>query len=126
MRAPGPDGGDGVRIKRTFAALEVGDSAQADEAVDGVDAVAKIRARTYGLISMDNQMPVLNGLDAIDQARASGYAGIMLLVSGDAFEPAARERILARGVDAILTKMQSPSILDVLDRLAALKAAAAA
>lgn len=125
MRAPGPDGGDGVRIKRTFAALEVGDSAQADEAVDGVDAVAKIRARTYGLISMDNQMPVLNGLDAIDQARASGYAGIMLLVSGDAFEPAARERILARGVDAILTKMQSPSILDVLDRLAALKAAAA-
>mmetsp|Transcript_24517 Transcript_24517/g.73583 ORF Transcript_24517/g.73583 Transcript_24517/m.73583 type:complete len:581 (+) Transcript_24517:173-1915(+) len=94
----------------------------AEEASDGLEALEKMRATEYSLVSMDNQMPGLTGIEATARARAAGYRGAVVLVSGDTFEPAARAAVLAAGVTAVLTKMDSPSILDAFGRLADAKA----
>ena len=74
---------------------------------------------------MDNQMPNdLSGVECVEAARRAEYEGCVVLVSGDSFTADARAGLLERGVTAVLTKMESPSILDALGRLAALKKSA--
>ena len=96
-----------------------------EAAEDGRVALEKLRSKKYNLVSMDNQMPNdLSGVECVETARRAKYEGCVVLVSGDSFTEAARSDLLKRGVTAVLTKMESPSILDALGRLAALKKSA--
>ena len=96
-----------------------------EAAADGRAALEKLQTKKYNLVSMDNQMPNdLSGVECVETARRAKYEGCVVLVSGDSFTEDARSDLLKRGVTAVLTKMESPSILDALGRLAALKKSA--
>ena len=96
-----------------------------EAAADGRVALEKLQSKKYNLVSMDNQMPNdLSGVECVEAARRAEYEGCVVLVSGDSFTEDARAGLLERGVTAVLTKMESPSILDALGRLAALKKSA--
>ena len=79
---------------------------QVEVAVDGAEAVAAARRRSYGVILMDLQMPVMDGLEATRQIRGgegpNRHTRIIGLTAavGDNF----REQCLSAGMDAYLAK----------------------
>ncbi|HRK39644.1 MAG TPA: response regulator [Burkholderiaceae bacterium] len=84
----------------------------ADVAVNGQQAVEKIRENHYDLVLMDLQMPVLDGLAAAEQVRADprfSHLPILAMtahaMSGD------RERSLAAGMNEHLVKPIDPEAL---------------
>ena len=94
-----------------------------DQAEGGAEAVEKMASMPYALVSMDNQMPNMNGVDAAQQARQAGYVGTIVLVSGDVFQPCEEAAMRLKGLTAFLPKLRKPSIYDALKRLAELKKA---
>ena len=53
--------------------------------------------------------------------RKAGYAGPIVLVTGDTLRPAQQQALIAMGFTAVLTKMAKPGARQVLARLAQLK-----
>ena len=92
-----------------------------DEASSGLEAVAKMARTRYSIVSMDKQMPEMDGNVATETARAAGYTGVVVLVSGDTFVPCEQEALRRRGITAFLSKLATPSMRDALKRLSALK-----
>ncbi|MEO5958038.1 MAG: response regulator, partial [Opitutaceae bacterium] len=96
----------------------------ADIAANGREAIAALRRRSYALVLMDAQMPVIDGIEATRQIRAAerdGEAGFTSRVpivamtanamSGD------RETCIAAGMDDYLAKPVKPAALrEVLAR----------
>lgn len=88
-------------------------------AVDGIDALEKLRANTPDLVITDLNMPRMDGLEFIEQARKepSGKAVPMLLLTTETAQPL-KDR--AREVKATgwLTKPFDPDqILGLVDQL---------
>lgn len=62
---------DDITLVRILETVLHGDGYDVDPAYDGQDAVAKAAAREYDLVLMDIQMPLLDGLSACRQLRAT-------------------------------------------------------
>ncbi|OLC55397.1 MAG: hypothetical protein AUH85_09380 [Chloroflexi bacterium 13_1_40CM_4_68_4] len=62
---------DDITLVRILETVLAGDGYDVDPAYDGQDAVAKATARTYDLVLMDISMPLLDGLSAVRQLRAT-------------------------------------------------------
>mmetsp|Transcript_3772 Transcript_3772/g.5313 ORF Transcript_3772/g.5313 Transcript_3772/m.5313 type:complete len:124 (+) Transcript_3772:1908-2279(+) len=69
----------------------------------------------YHVIFMDNQMPVLGGIDATRKIREAGFLHLIVGVTGYSLEEDVTEYLMA-GADLILSK---PMRMDVLDMLLA-------
>ena len=82
-------------------------------ALDGAAAVARAAETAYPLILMDVGLPVLDGLQAAREIRASrGPSADALIVALTAEQDRAMERLCAEaGMDLFLTKPISPSVL---------------
>ena len=88
----------------------------ADLANNGQEALAALRARTYELVLMDVQMPVMDGLEAtrrIRQAQAAGEPGFahglaIVAMTANAMT-SDREACLAAGMDDYLAKPLTPT-----------------
>jgi len=91
-----------------------------DLASNGEEAVQRVEAGTYGLILMDMQMPVMDGLEATRQIRqlANGRKAFILAMTANAFADD-RERCLEAGMDDFVAKPVDPDVLfqKVLDAL---------
>nr|MBL8411564.1 PAS domain S-box protein [Dechloromonas sp.] len=91
-----------------------------DLAGNGEEAIRRVEAGTYGLILMDMQMPVMDGLEATRQIRqlANGRTAFILAMTANAFADD-RERCLAAGMDDFVAKPVDPDVLfqKVLDGL---------
>ena len=85
------------------------------------EAVAAMARRRFSLVTMDRQMPVMKGDAATEAARAAGYTGTIVMVSGDTFSPAKEAALRGMGVTAFLGKMGTLSIHDAVARLGELK-----
>jgi PAS domain S-box-containing protein len=83
-----------------------------DLAGDGAEAVSMAATRTYDLILMDIQMPVLDGLAATRQIRAlPGYAHTpMVAMTANAYEED-RQACRAAGLDDFIAKPVDPDLL---------------
>ena len=77
------------------------------EAVDGQDAVEKVRAamarRTYDMVLMDYEMPILNGPKAAERMRALGYDRLVVGLTGHV-GAAEADIFLSHGANKVLTK----------------------
>lgn len=92
-----------------------------DEASDGVEANKKMESNLYSVVIMDNQMSKRSGLKAIKIARENGYRGAIALASADTFEISEEEDLKRNGVTAVITKMNTPGVPEIVDRLKDLK-----
>lgn len=89
--------------RRLFVLMFQTDGWACDEASDGAQAVRSARLVSYDLILMDLRMPVLSGLEAIRQLRASGVWTKVLAVTADILQSAESD-VLAAGADGYVTK----------------------
>ena len=89
-----------------------------DEAENGQEAVDMVKATVggeigsyYDMITMDYQMPVLDGITATRRIRDLGYVGLIIAVTGNALREDT-ERFLSSGANKVLTKPLSLAALD--------------
>ena len=75
----------------------------AGEAADGQEAVAFLTARNPHVVLLDLNMPKCTGLEVIERARAEGFTGKVIILSGYSDFKYAQEAIRL-GVDSYLTK----------------------
>lgn len=77
--------------------------AELDLASDGAQALERARARSYDVILMDLQMPVLDGYGAVRALRASGYGGCIIALTANALVED-RQKSIALGCDDHVAK----------------------
>lgn len=80
------------------------------EAGNGEEALAQLATLTPALIILDNNMPVLNGLETLKRLRQSGYAGKVLMYTVSD-EEADVSGALRQGADGYLLKDMKPEEL---------------
>ena len=75
-------------------------------AADGDDAVTALSVRSYDLILMDCQMPIMNGFEATRQIRRNAAAGphIPIIAMTAKVTSGDREQCLTAGMDDYVTK----------------------
>ena len=90
---------------------------KADLAADGQQAVEAVRAKTYDLILMDIQMPIMDGLSATHKIRELGdnrEKPFIIGLSAHALKES-RDEAIASGMNAYLTKpLKMPDLIDAL------------
>ena len=80
-----------------------------EEASDGLEALARLKADAYDLIVLDYMMPGMTGLELIESLRSEGvgFSGKILMLSAKS-QVYEQERILAAGADYFMAKPFSP------------------
>jgi CheY-like chemotaxis protein len=94
--------------RKMLARLLMTELCVCDEAKDGVEAVAKVKAAIlsgylYDGIFMDASMPNMTGSDATQAIRALGYEGRIFGVTGNSL-PEDVEEFLFKGADEVKVK----------------------
>jgi two-component system chemotaxis response regulator CheY len=89
------------------------------EARDGVDGLKRLMAEHFEVVLVDINMPVLDGLRLIQLIREEpGHSGLRIVVITTEGASADRERAMALGADAYLTKpVQSGDVLSIVKGL---------
>jgi PAS domain S-box-containing protein len=81
-----------------------------DVADNGVEALERVLAKTYDIILMDMQMPVMDGITATRQLRADGCTTPILAMTANAFGED-RRRCLEAGMNDHIAKPVNPDNL---------------
>ena len=89
--------------------------------MDGSEALEALRRKTYRIVLMDAQMPVMDGYEATRRIRASQACGepgfpkglIIVAMTANAMS-GDRETCLAAGMDDYLTKPVRPDALRIM------------
>lgn len=79
-------------------------------ASNGVDAIQATQKKTYDVILMDLQMPIMDGYAATEKLRAANYKGCIIALTAHAFSEE-KNRCLENGFDDYITKPISPKEL---------------
>ena len=89
------------------------------EAADGVDGLKKINSNRFDLIITDINMPVMDGLKLISLVRRDvNYRNIPIMIITTEGGAEDRERALALGADAYITKpIQAGQVLETVKSL---------
>jgi signal transduction histidine kinase/BarA-like signal transduction histidine kinase len=74
-----------------------------EEATNGEEAIKMLTEKTYDLVLMDIQMPILDGYQAFIRAREMGYEAPIVALTAYAFK-AERDRCLQSGFNSYITK----------------------
>ncbi len=89
-----------------------------DEAVDGVDALRKLRRVAYDCVFVDVNMPRIDGLKLIERIRTHEGKRPRIVVVTTHRAERDRERAMALGADAYLIKpIKLPEIASLVRRL---------
>ena len=69
-------------IRRTLKSVLENEPYEVDEAVDGVDCLAKIKQKKYDVIFLDIKMPRLDGLEALEKVQELSPESSVVMISG--------------------------------------------
>lgn len=96
---------------------------QLSEAVDGREAVARVREYAPNLVLMERSLPLLDGAEATRRIRAlpGGYAGKIVAVAAHAFKQARREMIQAGCDDCLPKPFRDDDLFEMLAKHLPLK-----
>lgn len=93
-----------------------------DEAIDGIDALAKLKKAEYDLLVVDVQMPRMDGLTLTKRMRADDrYENIPIVMVTTLDKEEDRQRGVEAGADAYIIKraFDQASLLSVIEQLTA-------
>lgn len=99
-----------VMRKILINALSQAGITDADQAVDGKEAVAAIMANDYDLVLMDWHMPNMSGIEAVKIIRANGKKMPIIMVSTEAEKSHVIEALKA-GVNNFVIKPFKPETI---------------
>ena len=102
MRVLVVDDSDVMRTLERHVLSQLGFT-EIDEAVDGVDALAKVEASPPGLILLDWNMPRMDGLAFVEKYRAMAGKAHIMMVTVEAGRPMVLKAIAA-GADRYVIK----------------------
>ncbi|MDH5445052.1 MAG: response regulator [Gammaproteobacteria bacterium] len=94
---------DTPEIQMLVAAILRKTGLEVETANDGQEALEKAKEKTYSLILMDIQMPVMDGFTAVQMLRANDYTHPIVALTANAMKED-EERCLAAGCDGFLAK----------------------
>ena len=107
---------DRLFLKKRLARLAPQPIGCITEAYDGESLLAEARKQPYDLIITDNNMPPgMDGIYAVKQLRAEGYAGKIMVLSGTD-NPKFPEQAKAAGADYFVNKNGAISGKDEFDK----------
>lgn len=113
------DDNEGIRVLLRVLVEVDGRIKVVGEAADGRQALELVRAERPDLLLLDLSMPVLDGLQVLDEIRAAGIELKTLVYSGFTAREV-REAALAAGANDVLVKGVPPEM--IVERLAELVA----
>jgi len=90
---------------------------EVEEAADGLDALAKLRSRAFGLVVSDLEMPRMDGFELLAElTRLAIVPAVPVVVSSTLSDPETRRKVLALGARGFVPKPVGPDALSALVR----------
>lgn len=101
------------------ACLRVRDHLQFSQAASGLEAIERLSLSPFDLVVLDLNMPDIGGIEVLEFVRAQDSLGALpILVVTTRGDESSRERALAAGASAFMTKPFAPEVLlEQADRL---------
>jgi len=100
---------DSISVRRGMARQLRGLGLDIHEASDGMEALARLRSSSYGLVVTDLEMPRLDGFALLAEMKHSApLAAIRVVVASSLADAETRRRVLELGADAFLSKPVDP------------------
>lgn len=91
----------------------------AGEALNGADGLALIRAEQPDIVITDIYMPVMNGIEMIQQLREEGYGGKIIILSGYSDFEHARQALRHGISDYVSKPISVPTLKELLGKMIA-------
>ena len=96
---------DDKPISEMYARLLTKGGYRVDFAYDGLEAIAKLKAKTYELILLDIMMPGKNGIDVLHEVRANpDYAATKIVILTNLAQDKTSQAALKAEADGYLVK----------------------
>jgi two-component system, NtrC family, nitrogen regulation response regulator NtrX len=73
---------DEAVIRRTFKSVLEMEPYEIDEAVDGIDCLAKVKQKKYDVIFLDIRMPRVDGMEVLEQLQTISCDSSVVMISG--------------------------------------------
>lgn len=103
-------------MKRAIPWTELG-AEWVGEALNGADGLNMIRETQPDIVITDIYMPLLNGLDMIEQLRKEGYQGKIIILSGYSDFEHARQALRYNVSDYVSKPISVPSLKAILNKV---------
>lgn len=112
---------DSLSVRRVNARVLRGKGYEVDEASDGMEALQKLRSRTYRLVLSDLEMPRMDGFELLAELGRSGLLdGVPVIVASTKSDAETRRRVMQLGARVFLPKPIGPEAWsEVVDPLLA-------
>jgi two-component system response regulator MprA len=103
--------------RKNISAYLTGEGYGAEEAADGIEALDKLKTRTFDLVLSDIVMPRMDGLELIEQVRST-WPRMRIIAMTAYFRAGSEERFSVAGADGFIRK---PIVLsDLLSKIQSL------
>lgn len=105
-------------MKRAIPWEELG-AEWAGEALNGEDGLAMIRATSPDIVITDIYMPVMSGLEMMEQLRNEGFKGKIIILSGYSDFEHARQALRLQVSDYVSKPISLPTLRTILHKVIA-------
>ncbi len=108
---------DSISVRKVVARQIRGMGLVVEEVSDGLEALGRLRTRTYGLVISDLEMPRMDGFELLAElGRLAITPRVPVVVASTRFDPETRRKVMALGAREFLNKPIDPEALTALVR----------
>ena len=96
---------DDPGIRGLLQAMTLMTGCTVETAANGIEALEKMRSRSFDLLLLDLMMPLMNGYDVVDRMKEmDSRPAVIVLTAAHGGDPSTTERLDGRVVSSILRK----------------------